>query len=124
MSEKFTRLQCIAAHVLHQRIEAVELLLVADLRDELHFQLAVVQPAGKIEYVHFEQWLDAVHGGPEPETRYGVAGEITVNATNAHRVNPGERQLAAPHADIRGREPQAAAELLASDHASTHRIGA
>src|SRR6185295_1567198 len=124
MYEKLTRLRRIAAHVLHQHIEALELLLVADLRDELHFQLAVVQPAGKIEYVHFEQRLDSVHGGAEPQARHRVAGEITVNAAYAHRVYPGERQLVAPHADIRRREPQPAAEFLAGDHAPTHRIGA
>ena len=30
----------VLVHLLHQRVEVRELLLVADLRDELHFQLA------------------------------------------------------------------------------------
>ena len=75
--------------------------------------------------MHFEQRLGAVHRGPEPQARDAASrGEITVYAANAHRVNPGERQLVAAHADIRRRKPQPAAEFLAGDDAPAHRIGA
>ena len=39
------RLGRVLVHLLHQRVEVRELLLVADLRDELHFQLASVERA-------------------------------------------------------------------------------
>ena len=113
----------VLAHVPHQRIEAVEFFFVANLRDELHFQLAVVQPAGKIEYMHFEQRLRPGHRGPEPEARHGVARKITVNAPHAHRVNPGKWQLVPAHADVRGRKPEPAAQFFARDDAPPHRIG-
>ena len=54
-------------HLLHQRVEVRELLLVADLRDELHFDLATIEVAGPVEHMRLEQRLGAVHRGAEPE---------------------------------------------------------
>src|SRR4051812_37949615 len=93
VQERARRLR-VLVHVPHQIIQIVEFFLVADLRDELHLELAVVQVAREIEYMHFEQRRDSAHRGPKPQARYCVAAESTVYAAYAHRVNPRKRQLA------------------------------
>src|SRR5687768_2084663 len=112
-------------HLLHENIEVRELLLVADLRDELHFQLAPIERTGVIEYMSLEQRLGAIHRGPEPEARDAGMWRMrvsTLDAAHAYRVDAGERQLAAAHADIRRRVTQPATELLTPHDAPEHRV--
>ena len=125
MLSNLARLGRVLVHLLHQRVEVRELLLVADLRDELHFELASVERRLEIEHMRLEQRLGAVHRGPEPEARdpgTRIVRMRRIDAAHAHRVDAGHRQLAAAHADVRRRKPQPAPELLARDHAAAHRI--
>ena len=104
-------------------VEAREALLVAQLRHELHFDLAPVQVVGEIEHVRLEQRLAAPHGRTRPEARH-AGPRAAADAVHTHRKDAGDRRTPALERQVGGGEPQVRAQLLPRPHPAAHRPGA
>src|SRR6476469_1742963 len=121
-SEQSSRLSFVAPHGGDQRIDAVELLLLADEGVECDFDAAAIEVAVEAEQVSLEEFLRWVEGGADAEA--GDAGMLrAIVQRDAHGVDSVFRALVIPEGQVRGRIAQlAAAGVAALDHALDREI--
>ena len=121
LHEALARVIRIAMHLLGEAGQIGEFQLVAQLGDELDFDMAPVEVAGEVEQVRFQQRLHAVHRGARAE-----AGDRWPRCI-AHAVHPGGVNAGQGgrlrEAQVGGGETERAAELLAADDAATDGVG-
>src|SRR3974390_3061600 len=86
----------IAAHLRGKLPECGEPLLIAQLRHELHFELAPIEVSAEVEEMRLEQRHRSVHGRTRAETGHaapdssaGIRG--IVGAAHAYGEDPGHR---------------------------------
>src|SRR5882757_2085809 len=98
------------------------MLLVAQLRHELHLDFAAVQVPGEIEHVSFQQHLAAAFNSGARSETCNAAQRTGRHAMHEDSEDPGHRHTPPAGSEIRGWETQLAPELVAPDHTSRHRI--
>ena len=103
----------VAAHLLDQRLGAVELGFAADPFDEVHLDDLVVQVAGEVEQIDFEERRAVVEGRPSAKARHAVPQNAVDRG--ADRVNPVRQPGRGIEADIGGRVAERTPELVAVD---------
>src|SRR5918996_899355 len=110
--------------LLDQGLDRVELPVLPDAGHEPHLHVLVVQVAVEVEQVRLEQADVGLHveGGPAPQVD-GAGVDRAVGALEPAGVDAvGGQQDVAGHRDVRGREPQLAAPLVAAGHHTPHLV--
>src|SRR5579871_52881 len=108
------RLRGIPVNLFHERVECREVLLVAQFRHKLNFNLPAVQVPGEVKHMHLEQRVYTADGGTGAEACRGTQGS-RLDPVHADGKNPLQRCLLALHAQIRRWESQVPPEALSVD---------
>src|SRR4051794_20286845 len=112
----------ILVHLNYERVEVCEMLLGAQLRYEFHFDFTAVQVAGEIEQVCLQQHLAASINGGARSQACNAWQRFGGHTVHTNRENTGQRHTPPARAQVRGREAQLAAQLIALNYPSSHRI--
>ena len=101
-------------HLHGERVESVELLLVAQLGHELHRHALAVEVTVEVKQVHFQQRLaNFVDRGPHAQASYAGPAALALAQPDAHSKDAVHRADALLQVDVGGGITQRAAELLA-----------
>ena len=109
-------------YLLDQRLQGREMLLVTQLRHELHFDLPAIEVRRKIEHVHLEQRVQPSNSGARTQA-CNTTQRHFLHTTHTDRKNTVQRRPATLNAQVRCRKTQVPPESLAGDDAAAHRIG-
>src|SRR3984957_6995788 len=109
-------------HLPGERSKIHEALLLPQLLDELNFNLAPVEVAGKIEDMRLEEGLCAPNRRTRAQACHSRQG-LHSCAAHAHGKNPGERRALAMQLHVGGGESKLAPQMSPVHDASDHRIG-
>src|SRR5882762_7377250 len=99
-------------HLHDESIQRREVLLVAQLRHELDFDLPTVQVAREVEHMRLEQRVRTCNCGAGTQTCNTRQGR-TGHSMHHHREYPRNRSTPPLDAQVRGRETQVPAQAVA-----------
>src|SRR5258708_623369 len=113
----------VVVHLLHQRIDPVELQLVADEADEGDIERRAIEIAREIEQEHFEQWRAIVEGRAAAEARHAIESHLILSLapSDPHRIDAVLEAAILVEANIGGGIAEIAAAFLAMDHLAGHK---
>jgi len=115
------RLGGVALHLLAERPERSEALLIAQSRHELHLDLTPIQIAVEVEHVGLQQRLATADGGPRTETRHTGALALARSAY-PYRENPGDGGAAPLERHVGSGKPQLRSESASGLHPAARRF--
>ena len=121
-SKKIPRSTLVDTHLSHERIESLEALFVAQVRNELDLELPAIEIARKIEYESLQQRLHTVDGRARPKTRH-TTHRLVRDAVHPNGIDATERELASPNPNVSCREAELPTEFGAGHDAASDRIG-